>query len=778
MELRSCTQLHFIQAIRAGLVEKILNVNTCGRPALRLKKLEDIYESEDAKKRDSLSTVKPEDSFAHMVFDSNLVKTESPDPPVMERDTEKRGSNMDTSYCNSDDDEEGSDDGQTLKQLKEQCKMKKRKALHSLCSSPKEDYTDLHPEEDECDLEEPISSWKSKISKNQRGKKKSAKKSSSSSPQTEVSVKSDEISTADDSMQHSPCLPVHLSVKVEDPQTEYTECSDITSSSDDTSHLCAEQEICDVNPDLESAAKVSFTEEESDSCTVNEVCFDHLEHVEPNYLHPPIGEETMDAENLRKPCQRSLVFPTSEDKEEGHIVHPLLEESSLETNFLVNDHGSDTSNYVQSNSSVHEISRQTSHACGIQVPDMAMDSNLCCMKPESACDPCNLEDGINESLPSNLEMDSLSSSFGNHCTSWSSIHCSSPEIVLLSADDDVVATDKPPLISVSGDAARDCLSPHKSPVDFEVDSPTREEKQPLRSAPVDLESNSPEKDHQCDDAYKSLPVININYPLEQCHPPERLLSTRKAISPTSQEKLCKAMKGVELDGRIDHYKCKDKLQFTEDTQDDPTSAGPDTVVEVDAKLVGLGEVTRTFDAISTRQLTKKPRNDRKGSPPKGFCRNPHLSRSLPHASTAATSIQSCSERAIAFSQRQMHDIEGLATMLTQELKFMKAIVEEKAHSEASPTASSKYDADELLQVKTAINRATKAEETTKKWLSMMTRDCNRFCKLMKLNEKGEIASGNAIHKERKKITFADEAGGVLCHVKFIEDSIDSLDSKS
>ncbi|KAI8549475.1 hypothetical protein RHMOL_Rhmol06G0027400 [Rhododendron molle] len=252
---------------------------------------------------------------------------------------------MDTSYCNSDDDEEGTD-GQILKQLKEQCKTKKRKALHSLCSSPKEDYTDRHPEEDECDLEEPISSWKSKISKNQRGKRKSAKKRSSSSPQTEVSVKSDEISTAEDSMQHSPCLPVRLCVKVEDPQTEYTECSDITSSSDDTSHLCAEQEICNVNPDLESAAKISFTEEESDSCTVNEVCFDHLEHVEPNYLLPPIGEETMDAENLRKPCQKSLVFHTSEDKE-GHIVHPPLEESSLETNFLVNDHGSDTSNYVQ-----------------------------------------------------------------------------------------------------------------------------------------------------------------------------------------------------------------------------------------------------------------------------------------------------------------------------------------------------------------------------------------------------------------------------------------------
>ena len=50
--------------------------------------------------------------------------------------------------------------------------------------------------------------------------------------------------------------------------------------------------------------------------------------------------------------------------------------------------------------------------------------------------------------------------------------------------------------------------------------------------------------------------------------------------------------------------------------------------------------------------------------------------------------------------------------------------------------------------------------------------------LQKVTRKDEIASGNATPKERKKITFADEAGGVLCHVKFIEDDMASLDSKS
>lgn len=34
------------------------------------------------------------------------------------------------------------------------------------------------------------------------------------------------------------------------------------------------------------------------------------------------------------------------------------------------------------------------------------------------------------------------------------------------------------------------------------------------------------------------------------------------------------------------------------------------------------------------------------------------------------------------------------------------------------------------QVKSAIKNAIKAEETAKKWMSMMTRDCNRFSKIM------------------------------------------------
>lgn len=105
----------------------------------------------------------------------------------------------------------------------------------------------------------------------------------------------------------------------------------------------------------------------------------------------------------------------------------------------------------------------------------------------------------------------------------------------------------------------------------------------------------------------------------------------------------------------------------------------------------------------------------------------------------------------------------------------------------------------------AVKSANKTEETARRWLSIMSRDCTRFCKIMvsfrfslyektkcwftwviisntllfilidewqKLSEAGSCAPGNIVNKERK-ITFADEAGGKLCHVKVFKDDMTS-----
>lgn len=58
-------------------------------------------------------------------------------------------------------------------------------------------------------------------------------------------------------------------------------------------------------------------------------------------------------------------------------------------------------------------------------------------------------------------------------------------------------------------------------------------------------------------------------------------------------------------------------------------------------------------------------------------------------------MRSSSESAIAFSQRQMQDIENLVVKLMTELKSVKEIAEEASHSGAYLSTQSKYDADEV-----------------------------------------------------------------------------------
>ncbi|KAJ1381046.1 hypothetical protein SESBI_45487 [Sesbania bispinosa] len=74
----------------------------------------------------------------------------------------------------------------------------------------------------------------------------------------------------------------------------------------------------------------------------------------------------------------------------------------------------------------------------------------------------------------------------------------------------------------------------------------------------------------------------------------------------------------------------------------------------------------------------------------------------------------------------------------------------------------------------AVKNATKTEEMTNRCLSFMARDCSRFCKIMKLAEDGSSPPQDVERKERKKIAFADEAGGRLCQVRFYEDDEVSL----
>ncbi|KAK2988735.1 hypothetical protein RJ640_021000 [Escallonia rubra] len=985
MELRSCSNLHFIQAIKSGSVLKILNINSRGRPGFVFKNLNDIYEAEDAKCTSRRSTLEWQDRYTNLALDSERVKVESPCQPMSGRKRSKNELKDSEFNCNEGDDEKESDLDElifgkmTLKQLKQRCKTKRRKSLDSVYLTPKQELTNMQPEEDEFDLKESLSSLKAKLLKNLKSIKKCRRRSISVSSNVSLSIESGEILHHEDSLQSGSDFGAPATVKEEVPGPDCLESPIMNLSSVYTytgdehvgiSRLESGESNENINSVVENRELISTTEQ-CESCVLNRVSFDHLEHVE-SASTPAIGGKTKEVEiqenavqqlsvlavsgyrreslvEMVSPprCQSSdtydsfqsssllqeisgkfnsdsqvqnfdmaidsgLCYPTREDdfcmfqadKEDDvqEDVRANVENSALGSpttdcttswnsicysspdnslvsvkevsqssqgkepaasmvanevrnclNFdnglvvvenaspeydlehvecasptaiggetkeveiqenaglplsvlAVSGHGkesspemvsppryqsSDMCDSSQSSPLLREVSGIVNSDSGVQI-STAADSGLCCLSQEDdfcmfqddvkedvpGDDLCLFKDNAEEELPANMDNSSLGSPAIDCMSSWNANYCLSPDNTLVSAEEDfLLSEEKQPVVSMVADAARNCLSSDNHLVAMEVAPPdvsTRnQEKQPKRSMTADAESSS--RSLPCD-AKSKLSKSKIHL-MEPWQPPERLPSRRKAISPTSRERLRLAMDYVESYNDINEYKCREKLCFGKQPEHKTSPDGDGFSTNPDVP----GQVIQTEVTISPKQIVKKLKNEKKGSPPrkncppKGCFEGPRLSRSLPRLSTGCNSIQGCSESAIAFSQRQMHDIESLAMKLMTELNSMKAIVEEKMLYEGYRNTPLKNDAD---QVTTSIKNATKVEETARRWLSIMARDCNRFCKIMGLTEKGAADPENANQRERKKISFADEAGGTLCHVKIFEDGMASLECRS
>lgn len=107
------------------------------------------------------------------------------------------------------------------------------------------------------------------------------------------------------------------------------------------------------------------------------------------------------------------------------------------------------------------------------------------------------------------------------------------------------------------------------------------------------------------------------------------------------------------------------------------------------------KITRIRFCENQKQKIVKSKNEKRRDQPEGVPKDTNLSHPVPRFSTGCNSIEICSESAIAFSQRQMQDIECLATKLTNELKTMKEIAEDRLYSQASPATSLKFKANEV-----------------------------------------------------------------------------------
>ncbi|KAF7006157.1 hypothetical protein CFC21_021221 [Triticum aestivum] len=211
----------------------------------------------------------------------------------------------------------------------------------------------------------------------------------------------------------------------------------------------------------------------------------------------------------------------------------------------------------------------------------------------------------------------------------------------------------------------------------------------------------------------------------EVHTPKKLLSKRKTMSPVCQEKFCNAWTDIDLCG-VQRLKRKINLEDR-------------SVLTTDRKLKN-----RTSSSFTNKEAVK--------------------STESPSPQLRTSSVLLDTEKAVEFSQRQMHDIESIAANLIRSLKHMRSLVNETLSSEAHSLLPN----SNIAEMRAASEDALLVERTTRKWLSIMNKDCNRFCKILTLEGKKAVPQPEAPRK-RRKITFADEAGGSLCSVKVFSD---------
>ncbi|KAK4434515.1 hypothetical protein Salat_0614300 [Sesamum alatum] len=748
MELRGCGNTHFIQAIRGNLVIKGRNTDSHGRPALSFKTIKEIYESRDAKALRQPPEVNSQNVHAGSLFAYEHVKYEVPCFPVVDRTLREIKHETDELVSDSDNGLDSDlDDETTLRQLKERFLKRKREVSYRDQNSNLA-YANEKTVEAESDLNEPIINWKSKNSRKLKAKRNCMKGTVVSSFTTAFDIKS-ETDFVEGLPQVGADLAPVICVKVEVPDADELGCKRKTSSAADSS--MGQNEVPSPGEASNGFQKMMvqlepreplYSAEQCLKCVTNEISYEHLEDNEPISELDPADSMSGKLETPELFCHESLDLPSFEI-EKGIEIR----DANSCGRSLSDDQSSDVCMPSRSSSSMEEISVQSSSS-GARVPGKAIDCTIGCIGLDHEFDLIHSEDKLMADFPD--EQDNCLSTPEKICSS------SQKSITLLKIDDnlaltsDNIADEEESLTSTLNDITKNGLN-SRSNMENELMKTVK--KQGSAASITDAKSQSSREHQTFDSADKVLTP-------ESRQPPERLLSTRKAISPSSQEQLCLAMNSVELLDDVDQHIGSECL-FDKQTEKKSSPVRPEFHrARLTIKHGGQGQVGQRKVIISSRDIIKKSKNA------KVNLESTRFSRTLPNLGAGCTSIQGCSESAIAFAQRQMQDMESLSVKLMNELKSMKDIVEQKLLYEAYRSASLRSDADE---VKSAINSASRMEETARKWLSMMQRDCNRFCKIMKLTPNGVAASKDAGPRERKKIMFADEAGGKLCHIKLFED---------
>ncbi|CAL5210922.1 unnamed protein product [Lathyrus oleraceus] len=820
MDLGRCDHLHYIQTIKGGLVTKVLNVFR-RRPKLSFRSLKDIHECE------SLMFDNDDGKAERLCIDvveEGIVKTE---PDVLSRDADDGDAQRFHDLDDDDDDDDGDFSILTLKQIKESCKSRKRKRSQGLDSSKikinvedlstVEDYTEKQQmAEDDPDFMETLNSLKTKLSKNTKTKKKKKKWLKDlpmSSREIVLVEQSEEILDSQEFLPSSGDSDALVEGKFDCPENVCfngpDDCSvresrvdhPISSQEfvlvDEFEEVLDGQELSPSSGDSVALVEVNFERPESD-------CFDGQDYsmssqefvlvdksediqgsqefspsngdsaalVEVNHESPEddcfnepdtCGESKEDAEvPFEWNLQNELNYKWKDFFESIPVgmVKPstmgnVTSNSELSSNHVTNFPAIDFEAHGNSNISDNQL--DDDNDIPVSPPEVASHKNLDYTVLKVRDDSTLLDDCSEDEYTAGAEVqDKRCSTIEHGFNPDGYLVCrsdDSPEYEDKQSFDSVVeddtggAEDQDKLCST----AEHDLNPDGCLIRPSGDSPEYEGKQSFVSL------NDGEKRHvneaideltSCDDREGS-----------KLHCPERLLSTRKAISPTSQEKLCKAMDSIDIRHK-NILKCKGVLQFNEET---------------DKKGDVEGLITRTEATSNPNKTVVIPKTSKSSISLKAIPKIRNSSRSATHL--GCSTLQNCSKSAISFSKQQMHDAESLAMRLTKELKSMKDIVDDMLRSEFCLNTSLRYKVNEARM---AVKNATKAEEGAKRWLSFMSRDCNRFCKIMKLSDSSSstpqdvVSPPQEVVRKEKKIAFADEAGGRLCQVRIYEDDEEHL----
>ncbi|CAH8360371.1 unnamed protein product [Eruca vesicaria subsp. sativa] len=772
VEVRSSThlnsQLHYIHTIKNGSIKIVANVVASGKSKLKFKPLVDVYNGGNA-------------------------EGEVPMVSRVVRDLEKNDSEMTESACTFGakvDTEEGFD--MTLRKFRKQCREKKRKRRGDTETS-----SQVKVEEEGCEVEEPLSSWDTKCSK--RRKKSHKRKvmcgSSSSLYAKEVGLPVlcdvkveafwDEVVTVD----------VNLENLIEDEGCDFEEpiCSWNTKRSKkklktkcgSTSTPSAKKVdlpvLCDVKSEaswddsylvpgaMDTIPTDSYEEPES---TLNKELVEEILHDLPKdarlVLHPSPEPNSPGIVALEEPITTKPVDNTVEDaleefidakktscclignialenvlcgsvsREEDVLEVPQSSESETiacfkDLSYSCANSGSSGSEEVKedgkSNDSKTNLDMITTgfEIMKIDAPEIlaGLDISITGLEIVKVDAPETLATDISDSLTMNYGVGNTELVWVNEDISNDELHEATDIIQLTGCCD---STDN--LISLEEDYLPKRLQPSSVNVDEAGDSQ-------LFQAPIDEVKTAEESDSTQQQELHSQP--------------EKLLSGRKTLSPNSQAKLCKAMEHSDSPEKMGK-KSKGKLYFSSQNSHRILKAQG---LEVDV-VPNPKQAIRKANSKTQRVTNKFSRRETQAAKPQPF-------------STGSTSLQGCTQKAIAFSQGQMRDFQYVAARLTKELKAMRQITKRCLLAESNPSTMPECNSDEM---KTLIGKAEKTEESSKKWLSMIERDCNRFCKLMGMVREDSPATENIVHKT-KRIKFADDAGGDLCHVKVFEVDLES-----